>query len=466
MSDLVTRRSFVKRSAAVGAGLAIGAPLTALAARTTQAGGRPLATGYGPLRPTPEEDSGVALLALPAGFHYRVISRIGDPMRDGQPTPGVFDGMAAFGGPDGGTVLIRNHENRSTPGEIGVPVPAGLRYDPDPAVRGGNTKLVVGSDRRLREAFAVLGGTHTNCAGGRTPWGTWITCEEVFTEGAGGVPHGYVFEVRASADEASAAVPIKAAGRFSHEAVAWLRGVLYLTEDRPDAAFYRFLPDRSPERVGDLAAGGGTLQALVVEGRPRLDMNTVAPGERLDVTWATVPDPDPAQDTVRAQAHFLGAAVFTRTEGAWPGGGRVFFDCTTGGEAGLGQIWEYRPRGRDRGELRLVYESTNPGDLENPDNLVVVPGLGQVFAMEDGDGEQFVRGITRDGAIYDFASTLVNGSELCGGCFSRDGCTFFVNQQGERLAPGETPAGQPDARRALTYAIWGPFGAAADDDDD
>jgi uncharacterized protein len=460
MPDLVTRRSFVTRSAAVGAGLAMAGPLSALAARTGQAGARPTTAGYGPLQPVPEEDSGVALLALPAGFRYRVVNRSGDPMRDGLPTPGVFDGMAAFGGADGGTVLIRNHENRSFAGEVGVPVPGALRYDPDPAARGGNTKLVVGLDRHLLEVFGVLGGTHTNCAGGRTPWGTWITCEEIFADGAGGVPHGYVFEVPAGTDRPVAAVPIKAAGRFSHEAVAWLRGVLYLTEDRPDAAFYRFLPARRPHRAGDLAAAGGTLQALLVPGRPRLDMNTLTPGDRLDVAWTTIGDAEPAEDTVRAQARFQGAAIFTRTEGAWAGGGGVFFDCTTGGDAGLGQLWEYRPRGRDRGELRLVYESTNPGDLENPDNLTTVPDTGHVFAMEDGDGEQFVRGITRRGEIYDFLSTVVNGSELCGGCFSRDGRTFFVNQQGSRLAPGETPTGQPDARRALTYAIWGPFEAA------
>src|SRR5687768_4592488 len=151
MTERVTRRRFVTGSAALGAGLAMGGPLTALAGRTSQAGARPQTTGYGPLRPTPEEDSGVAYLALPAGFRYRVISRSGEPMRDGSPTPGVFDGMAAFGGPRGGTVLIRNHENRSGPGEIAVPVPAELRYDPDPSVRGGNTKLVVGPDRRLRE---------------------------------------------------------------------------------------------------------------------------------------------------------------------------------------------------------------------------------------------------------------------------------------------------------------------------
>ena len=322
------------------------------------------------------QDSGVALLALPAGFRYRVINRSGDPTRDGLPTPGVFDGMAAFGGPRGDTVLIRNHENRSFAGEIGVPVPAALRYDPDPAARGGNTKLVVGPDRRLREVYAVLGGTHTNCAGGRTPWRTWITCEEIFADGASGVPHGYVFEVPAGTRSAVAAVPVKAAGRFAHEAVAWLRGVLYLTEDRGDAAFYRFLPARRPRQAGDLAAAGGTLQALVVPGRPRLDMNTIAPGQRLDVAWTTIGDPDPAQDTVRAQARFQGAALFTRTEGAWAAGGRVFFDCTTGGEAGLGQIWEYRPRGRDRGELRLSTSRRTLGTSRTPDNLTIVPRTG------------------------------------------------------------------------------------------
>jgi secreted PhoX family phosphatase len=364
MSDLVTRRSFVTRSAALGAGLAMAGPMSALAARTSQAGGRPTTTGYGPLQPTPEEDSGVALLALPAGFRYRVVNRSGDPMRDALPTPGVFDGMAAFGGPNGDTVLIRNHENRSFAGEIGVPVPAALRYDPDPAAGGGNTKLVVGPDRRLREVFGVLGGTHTNCAGGRTPWGTWITCEEIFADGAGGVPHGYVFEVRAGTAGPVAAVPVKAAGRFSHEAVAWLRGVLYLTEDRPDAAFYRFLPARRPHKAGDLAAAGGKLQALYVPGRPRLDMNTLNPGDRLDVAWTTINDPDPAEDTVRAQARFQGAAIFTRTEGAWPGGGRVFFDCTTGGDAGLGQLWEYRPR-RAAAGLR-VDEPRRPREPRQP----------------------------------------------------------------------------------------------------
>jgi hypothetical protein len=455
----VTRRRFVQASAAVGGGLALSNPLSALAAQSTE-GRRPRDPGYGELAPTPEADTGVEFLALPKGFTYRLISRSGDPMTDGKPTPGVFDGMAADR-----TVLIRNHENRSRPGEITVDVPAGKRYDPDVNVRGGNTKLVVGSDRKLQESYAVLGGTHTNCAGGVTPWNTWITCEEIFNYGSveanvvpgTGVPHGYSFEVPADATKPITPQPMYDAGRFSHEAVAWLDGVLYETEDRGDAAFYRFLPSRQPREAGDLATFGGILQALVVRGRPNFDANTANPGESYPVEWVTVDDPNPLTDTVRKQAQVKGAAIFDRTEGIWTTDRRVYFDCTTGGEAQLGQLWELTPRKVDGGRLRLVYESISAEDLENPDNIVIVPATGHVFLQEDSDGEQYVRGVTRRGAIYDFAKTLVNESEFCGGCFSPDGSTFFLNQQGGRLEPGQAPTAQPDSARGLTYAIWGPF---------
>jgi secreted PhoX family phosphatase len=118
----------------------------------------------------------------------------------------------------------------------------------------------------------------------------------------------------------------------------------------------------------------------------------------------------------------------------------------------VGQVWEFTPRGRDGGELRLIFESPSAEVLENPDNLVLVPATGDVWLQEDSAGEQFIRGVTRRGEIYDFARGLISTSEFCGGCFSPDGRTFFVSHQGNRVA-GE--AGLEDL--ALTFAIWGPF---------
>jgi len=297
-----------------------------------------------------------------------------------------------------------------------------------------------------------------------TPWNTWITCEEIFNYGSvennvapgSGVPHGFAFEVPADTDGPVDAVPIRAAGRFSHEANAWLDFALYETEDRGNAAFYRFVPRRRPREWGDLATFGGTLEALVVRGRPNLDMNTVNPGESFPVEWVTIDEPNPTSDTVRTQAQAKGAAIFDRTEGIWASERRIYFDCTEGGEAGMGQVWEYTPRGREGGELKLIFESPGPEVLTQPDNLVVVPETGDVFLQEDQNASdlpsQLVRGVTRRGEIYDFAESVINNTEFCGGCFSPDGRTFFVNQQGERVA-----GGAPDDTAAITYAIWGPF---------
>jgi uncharacterized protein len=467
----VTRRRFTQGSIAVGGGLALGGPLSALAAREAE-GRRARSPGYGPLQPTREEDTGVVYIELPPRFRYRVISRQNDLMADGRPTPGIFDGMAAYPGRRGDTILIRNHENRSRQGEIPVVVPQSKRYDHDPNTRGGNTKLVVSSDRRVKESFAVIGGTHTNCAGGLTPWDSWITCEEIFNYGSvegnmtgPGVPHGFSFEIPADADGPVDPIPILSAGRFSHEAVAWLDGILYETEDRTNACFYRFLPRRRPRESGDLASHGGTLQALVVKERPNLLMDTVSPGQTLEVEWVKIEEPNPLTDTVRVEAQEKDAAIFTRPEGAWSADGRLYFDCTTGGEFHHGQLWEYRPEGGSRGRLKLIYESTDRSELDDPDNVVVVPGTGDIFLQEDSGGEQFVRGVTPSGEIYNFAKTVLNETEFCGGTFSPDGRTFFLNQQGDRVNSAGQPSTNPGpSLEALTYAIWGPFRRDRDND--
>jgi uncharacterized protein len=171
------------------------------------------------------------------------------------------------------------------------------------------------------------------------------------------------------------------------------------------AALYRFIPDRPPREHGDLASNGGVLEALVVSGQPNFDANGANPGDRYEVEWVTIEEPNPLTDTVREEAQSKGAAIFDRTEGAWEGSGRLYFDCTTGGEAQLGQLWQYTPRGRGRGggELELIYESTSIDDLEGPDNLVVVPHTGDVFLQEDASNDKYIRGVNRRGEIYDFA---------------------------------------------------------------
>ena len=471
MTSGLTRRRFVQGSVAIGGSLVVTGPLGALAARAANGEPLPRAAGYGPLFPTPEIDSGIEYLALPRGFQYRLISKQGDPstafVSDTEtqtvPTPGIFDGMGAFPSRRGTTILVRNHENRERAGELPVVVPQDLRYDPDPKFRGGNTIIVVDADRRATSSLHVLGGTSTNCAGGVTPWGSWITCEEVFSTGSTGVRHGYNFEVPAYTDRPVKAEPIVAAGRFAHEAGAWLDGVLYQTEDqRGNGGFYRYTPDATPRRPGDLAAMGGVLEMLAVRGRPQFDMDDANPGESFDVDWVRIEDPDPSTNTVGSEGAGKGAAAFNRPEGCWIGDHSVYFSCTEGGGSGLGQLWRYTPDD-DGGQITLVYESVSADQLEGPDNVVFVPRTGDVLLQEDANEPQFVRGVTPSGQIYDFCQGLASPSEFCGGCFSPNGKTFFLNHQGDRGAAD--PADPAVEEAGLTFAIWGPFDRRRDDDD-
>ena len=435
------RRSFLRTSAmAGGAALAFESLVAradlfaaSAASRTPTA---TLADDYGPLVPKQTNNTGETLLWLPEGFQYTVIGKAGAPMADGRLTPGAHDGMAAYDF-NGMIYIVRNHE---LGGGIAY---GGLPYDPTAA--GGTTTLIVDPvTRLLAYDFASLSGTVRNCAGGLTPWGTWISSEET-TQNANASfskNHGYNFEVSVTALGEEVPVALKAMGRFSHEAVAVdpTTGIVYQTEDAGPAGFFRFIPNQP----GNLAAGG-QLQMLRVNGVANYDTRTgQTRGQQLLASWVPISQPDPdlqgGATSVGAQGRALGGALFVRLEGCWYSDGRIFFTSTNGGNVGRGQVWEFAPINNTEGYLKLIFESPSADVLDSPDNICVSPRGGLVLC-EDGGGEEFVHGLTRDGQIFKFAKNVVpgqEGSEFAGAAFSPNGATLFVNLQG----PGHT------------YAIW------------
>jgi secreted PhoX family phosphatase len=475
----VDRRNFLRASMKYTGGALLAPSLAGLAAcskdMTSPAGAAVLkrakkgAGGYGPLY----QSADCPELLIPREFRVVRLSVAGQPMKSGGGlVPNALDGMAAFPLPNGNIRLIRNHELRDSAAvttAIGNPA---LAYDQKGG--GGTTSLEVamradGTPNVIRE-FVSLGGTLVNCAGGATVFhsGSWITCEET-TEGPSGgrlQPHGYCFDVPVDAESQVAAVPIKAMGRFVHEALAMdpHTGWVYLTEDgrydaanpsaQPGSGFFRFIPNTR----GALTSGG-RLQMLAVVDRPRYDTTRGQdPFVRLGVEWVDIADPDPAAAeidpyAVMRQGLALGAAFFQRLEGCWWGDHGVYFNSTSGGDEGMGQIWHYRPHGPMRGELVMIFESPGSDVLESPDNLCVSPRGGLVLC-EDGNDDQFMRGLTTRGEIFDLVQApSLTASEFAGACFSPDGETLFFNSQGSTSAFSSS--------KGVTYAMRGPWGDGA-----
>lgn len=460
----VSRRGFLRGAAALAAGTAALPALQGLGMLSDN--GRVYAApdkgGYGELVPTPDQRDGVLRIALPRGFSYRSfsVSKAGMTMSDGNPVPLSHDGMAGFL-INGEIRLVRNHEDRNAPGRGSID-PTGSY---DELAGGGTTTLIVDpGSRELVRDFVSLSGTIVNCAGGPTPWNSWITCEETNE----GIPqgwqaqHGYCFEVRASADTSLPAVPLKDMGRFAHEAIAVdpATGIVYETEDNGSSSgFYRFLPNQN----GNLAAGG-TLQMLGIAGEANYDTRSnQTAGAPLSVEWYTIDDPDPAgqsSQAVYSQGRARGGARFDRLEGCWYGNGAIYFVSTSGGDAGEGQVWEYRPTSDT---LTLVVESPGADVLNGPDNIAVSP-KGALLLCEDGDDDQYLRGVTTNGQIFDFSVNLENGSEWAGATFVKHGngapnpanTTLFVNRQG--ATSGSTGVG---GAQGMTFAIWGPWNKGA-----
>jgi secreted PhoX family phosphatase len=461
-------------------------------------GARHMIDGFGPLKSDPH-----GLLDLPAGFQYQAMSmgmlgKTDDPRFSGKLdnadfVPALHDGMGVFRGPRGVTILVRNHELDP---EDWPQVDPRRQRRYDPLGTGGTTTLWVDRDGKLLRSFASLAGTFRNCAGGSTPWGSWLSAEEcTYMPGPEdrvnrdmrpdvSKPHGYIFEVDAYAEELVEPTPIRTMGRFYHEALAVdpVTGFVYLTEDRNDGLLYRFRPDvvvRGRKRVAEIRVGdmakGGVLEAMRVPSRPGLltqnwkglDAPRVSPGKLFAVNWVEIPDREPEMDetiaevpaksesprdsnkagrrrkvltaltSTRAQGHALGCAQFARTEGITYQAGSVYFCCTNGGRVHAGQVWKLDLR---RGQLSLALEADNRAIMDGPDNIAPSP-MGDLVICEDGREDDRVLGLTPSGAVYEIARNAYNNSEMAGACFAPDGHTLFVNMQ----EPG------------ITFAIRGPW---------
>lgn len=496
------RRELLKSGVAFAGAAAIAAPLRGLASFQTSVSAYavPVASPYGPISPKLDLSTGLPLLQLPEEFTYRSFGWTGDIMNNGQPTPPRHDGMAVVEQRGPLTMLIRNHENGTANDREGNPfglIDARAIYDDvtnadlgAPLGVSGGTSTIVLRNGEYYKTIPSLGGTIVNCAGGPTPWGTWLTCEETTTDlsGIGGKKHGYVFEVTWNGNK-RAAKPIIGMGRMAHEAVAVnpFSGDVYLTEDRRNrSGFYRYVPDFPQFRFGALEKGG-TLYAAKVMGEDNVDINNPSIGDCHKIEWVRIDDPDadPGQftdDIVDGEASgpFLeayakGGLRMSRGEGCWysAADGMIYFVDTGAGVAsdgrpgrGEGAVWAFDPV---RNMLNCIYVSENRLAGNNPDNLTVSP-RGGIVLCEDGGGveDDFgfgerLLGLTPAGAPFIFGKNNIQleqadivaagkslrfigdddyrDKEWCGACFNAAGDTLFVNVQ----TPG------------ITFAITGPW---------
>ncbi len=467
----ISRRRFLRSSAMATASGAIALGFSGCSRLLTEATPQALTINrYGDLLPDP-----YGILDLPEGFTYHAFSTVGERMDDGFLVPGAHDGMAAFPGSNGKTILIRNHELGTGPKEAQSfahdkrlrEIDREQLYDPGKGTKpglGGTTTLVYDTKTGTLESHHMsLVGTIRNCAGGATPWNTWISCEESvqLAKDTYEKDHGYNFEVPVSATIGlTTPIPLKAMGRFNHEAVAVdpKSGIVYQTEDRHDSLIYRFIPD-----VPGKLARGGRLQAMAIRDMKSADTrnwkgwadkvfpwtyDAIAVGEKMEAVWGDIQNVESPKDDLRLQGFDKGAARFARGEGMWHSNDSIYFVCTNGGYRKKGQVWRYIPspfegtpaEDKQPGTLELFIEPNNSDLLENGDNITVAP-WGDLILCEDGPGTQFIVGVTPQGKLYRFAKNSRNRSEFAGATFSPNGSTLFVNIQGA----------------GMTLAITGPW---------
>jgi secreted PhoX family phosphatase len=479
------RRSLLKGTAA----LPFISALAALHAREAMAAGNTvrIASPYGPIAPVNDLTTGLPLLKLPAGFSYKSFGWTGDLMTNGQPCPAAHDGMAVVRsrrvGRSTELVLIRNHELGGTPNSsfFGAPAVYDTGTSSNQYSAGGTTNVVF-TDGNWVSVSPSLGGTRTNCAGGPTPWGSWLTCEEVGSDAASTQDrkHGYVFEVAADAAQTSAQ-PIIGMGRFAHEAVAVdpATGIVYQSEDSSGkSGFYRFIPNVTQGSLGSLAQGG-TLQMAKVVGQNNVNVAPAQLDQTYALEWVTIADPDQnrgnatglnGQVITSAAGPFVqgwqqGGLRMNRGEGMWYHAGKVYLMDTSGGTVNLGAIWELDLATQ---VMTCIYSTSGASVGNMGDNITVSPRGGIVICEDASNAAndefglgQRLMGLSPNGDTFIFAKNNVNLSaaqltaagkntglagnhvtnEFAGACFDPTGRYLFVNIQ----TPG------------ITFAITGPW---------
>ncbi len=450
----ITRRE-LRGSALTGAAIATGGLFSGLT--IPRIGAAAGTGGYGGLVADP-----AGIIDLPRGFRYQILQRGGSntpdevatTYDDGQKVAGDADGAASFAIGGGKTVIVTNHE-LSGPGELAERVPHTFHGRPiptyDPAETGGTSNIVLDPRNRVISIYPSLAGTKNNCAGGLTPWGTWLTCEET-TANIGGVQHGYIFEVDPTGRQ-TVAEPYRAMGRMAHEAVAIdpVTSVAYETEDADRGLVYRFLPNDTSQTYGSLG-NGGTLQAMKVDGLYRLgEVRTV--GTTLDVSWVDVPGGNADIPALNGAWEDAQVTRSRKLEGIWWSAfdDRVYIVSSgernsnapapitgTSIEHG-GQVWAFDPAAQT---IQLVaHIPVGHEQFDGPDNICIAP-WGTAFLCEDGSGDQYLVGVDpATGDLWPFAFNRTGDNEFAGANFSPDGKTMFVNVQNP----------------SMTVAITGPW---------
>lgn len=400
MLQQTSRRGFLRTALAVTAGTAA-VPVAAIATASVASAADEGASPYGGL--SAADSNGIR---LPAGFSARVVARSGQTVgQTGFSWRQAPDGMATFDDGNGGWYLAVNHEIASGGGGV-----SSLRFN-----GSGN----------VTSAYSILQGTRRNCAGGPTPWGTWLSCEEVDT--------GWVYECDPT--DGGNGVRRAALGSFNHEAVAVdpVRNKLYLTEDKGTGLLYRFTPQGGPRADGSLNLDSGILEAAYFT-------------SGSSIAWTPVPDPSAANTPTRDQnysgAGANGIARFNGGEGIWYYDDKVWF-CTKGDDS----VWE----------LDLIANTIvriwdgNRNDpsrdgLYDVDTITVENGSGDLFVAEDGGQLRLVL-ITPEGTVSPFLQLVGHGgSEIAGPVFNPAGDKLYFNSQRGT-----------DNTNGITYEVSGPF---------